>query len=297
MKLVIVSGMSGAGKTVALKQYEDLGYYCIDNLPLALVGPIVNRAARVAGSRYEKLAIGIDARESPKEISRFPSYLERFKSRGVETHVLFLRADDSVLVHRYSETRRRHPLAQGDVSLTEAIRMERELLAPIANCADATLDTSQKNLHELREDILGQVPGGGNGALSVLLMSFGFKNGVPEDADYVFDVRCLPNPHWEPTLRKLSGRDSAVAEWLEAQAAVTRMLRDIRQFLEGWLPEYQKQDRAYLTITIGCTGGQHRSVYLVERLAEAFRGRFDNVAVRHREARPEDGQHGTRGKG
>ncbi|HEY0973459.1 MAG TPA: RNase adapter RapZ [Solimonas sp.] len=283
MKLVIVSGLSGAGKTVALKQYEDLGYYCIDNLPLQLVGPIVARAYRAAGSRYEKLAIGIDARESPSEIGKFPKYLERLQSRGVETRVLFLRADDSVLVHRYSETRRKHPLAQNGVPLTEAIRLERSLLAPIANLADATIDTTHKNLHELREEILGQVPGGGNGKLSVLLMSFGYKNGVPEDADFVFDVRCLPNPHWEPTLRKLTGRDGAVATWLERHPAVDRMIRDLRQFLDHWLPEYQKQDRAYLTVAIGCTGGQHRSVYVVERLAEAFRGRFDNLSVRHRE--------------
>lgn len=283
MKLVIVSGLSGAGKTVALKQYEDLGYYCIDNLPLQLVGPIVARAFKVAESRYDKLAIGIDARESPKEIDKFPRYLERLKARGVETRVLFLRADDTVLVHRYSETRRKHPLAQGSIALTEAIRMERSLLAPIANLADATIDTSHKNLHELREEILGQIPGGGGGKLSVLLTSFGYKNGVPEDADFVFDVRCLPNPHWEPTLRKLNGRDGAVATWLERHPDVTRMISDLRQFLERWLPEYQKQDRAYLTIAIGCTGGQHRSVYIVERLAEAFRGRFDNLAVRHRE--------------
>ncbi|HEX4895481.1 MAG TPA: RNase adapter RapZ [Solimonas sp.] len=284
MKLVIVSGLSGAGKTVALKQYEDLGYYCIDNLPLQLVGPIVGRAFRVAEKRYDKLAIGVDARESPREIERFPRYLERLRERGVETHVLFLRADDAVLLHRYSETRRRHPLALGDVSLTEAIRNERALLAPIANLADAIIDTSHKNLHELREEILGQVPGGGGGRLSLLLLSFGYKNGVPDDADYVFDVRCLPNPHWEPTLRKLTGQDPAVAAWLDRHPPVERMLRDIRQLLDHWLPEFQKQDRAYLTVAIGCTGGQHRSVYLVERLRDHFLGRFDNLSVRHRDA-------------
>lgn len=285
MKLVIVSGLSGAGKTVALKQYEDLGYNCIDNLPLQLVGPIVARAFRAAGSRYDKLAIGIDARESPKEIAKFPKYLERLQARGVETRVLFLRADDSVLLHRYSETRRRHPLSQGDVSLTEAIHLERSLLAPISNLADAVIDTSHKNLHELREEILGQVPGGGNGKLSVLLLSFGYKNGVPEDADYVFDIRCLPNPHWEPTLRKLTGRDAAVAAWLDRHPTVERMYRDLRLFLGHWLPEYQKQDRAYLTIALGCTGGQHRSVYLVEKLAVDLREQYENLAVRHRELR------------
>lgn len=285
MKLVIVSGLSGAGKTVALKQYEDLGYYCIDNLPLQLVGPIVGRAFRVAETRYDRLAIGIDARESPKEIAKFPQYLERLRARGVETRVLFLRADDSALLQRYSETRRRHPLAQGEISLAEGIQMERKLLAPIANLADAVIDTSHKNLHELREEILSQVPGGGHGKLSVLLLSFGYKNGVPEDADYIFDVRCLPNPHWEPTLRKLTGRDEPVAHWLSAQPMVERMYQDISGFLSTWLPEYQKQDRAYLTVALGCTGGQHRSVYLAERLSRSLRAHYENLATRHRELR------------
>jgi UPF0042 nucleotide-binding protein len=283
MKLVIVSGLSGAGKTVALKQYEDLGYNCIDNLPLQLVGPMVTRAFRPTGSRYDKLAIGIDAREAPKEIAKFPKYLERLQAQGVETRVIFLRADDSVLLQRYSETRRRHPLAQGSVSLSEALLLERKLLAPIANLADAVIDTSHKNLHELREEILGQVPGGGHGKLSLLLLSFGYKHGVPEDADYVFDVRCLPNPHWEPTLRKLTGRDAAVVAWLERHPLVERMANDLGRLLENWLPEYQKQDRAYLTVALGCTGGQHRSVYLVEKLAARLRKHYENLAVRHRE--------------
>ncbi|MES0872593.1 RNase adapter RapZ [Sinimarinibacterium thermocellulolyticum] len=283
MKLIIVSGLSGAGKTVALKQYEDLGYYCIDNLPLALVGPISRRATRGADERYAKLAIGVDARESPREIARFPRYLERLRARGIQTRVLFLRADESVLLRRYSETRRSHPLARGNVSLQEAIRAEQQLLAPIASCADATIDTTGKNLHELREEIQAQVPGGGAGKLIVQLESFGFRNGLPDSADFVFDVRCLPNPHWEPTLRKLSGRDAAVAAWFEHHPEVQRMIRDLRDFLERWLPAFRKQDRAYLTIAIGCTGGQHRSVYVVERLAEALRANYEQLSVRHRE--------------
>ncbi|SFF48670.1 UPF0042 nucleotide-binding protein [Fontimonas thermophila] len=283
MKLVIVSGLSGAGKTVALKQYEDLGYYCIDNLPLQLVGPISRRALRAAESRYDKLAIGVDARESPKEIARFPRYLEYLRSRGIETRVVFLRAEEAVLLQRYSETRRRHPLARENLPLTEAIRAERELLAPIASLADATIDTTHKNLHELREEILSQVPGGGHGKLTVQLESFGYRNGVPDDADFVFDVRCLPNPHWEPTLRKLSGRDPAVAAWLERHGSVKRMIDDLRSFLDRWLPEYRRQDRAYLTIAVGCTGGQHRSVYVVEKLAETLRERYEQLTVRHRE--------------
>jgi UPF0042 nucleotide-binding protein len=283
MKLVVVSGMSGAGKTVALKQYEDLGYNCIDNLPLALVEPVVTRGLKAKDERYARLALGIDARESPREIKKFPKYLERLRSRGVETRVLFLRADDATLLRRYSETRRRHPLSGEQRSLSEAIALERALLEPISSLADATLDTTGKNLHELREEILGQVPGGGSGKLSVLFLSFGYKNGVPDDADYVFDVRCLPNPHWEPTLRKLTGRDAATVAWLERHPDVDRMFREIQQFLEHWLPEFHRQDRAYLTVAIGCTGGQHRSVYLAEKLGAAFKGRFDNSAVRHRE--------------
>lgn len=284
MKLVIVSGLSGAGKTVALKQYEDLGYYCIDNLPLQLVGPLAVRAVKKAEGRYKRLAVGIDAREAPSEIERFPRYLEKLRDQGIETRVVFLVADQATLLRRYSETRRKHPLSQDSgLALEEAIRLENKLLEPIANLADATIDTTGKNLHELREEILGQVPGGGVGKLSILLTSFGYKNGVPDGADFVFDVRCLPNPHWEPTLRKMSGRDPAVIAWLERHPDVGRMLRDIRQFLDSWLPEYRKQDRAYLTVAIGCTGGQHRSVYLVDRLEQAFRGRFDQISVRHRE--------------
>ena len=283
MKLVIVSGLSGAGKTVALKQYEDLGYYCIDNLPLALVGPLSLRALREAGKRYERLAIGIDAREIPQEIQKFPKYVEKLHARGVQTRVLFLTAHEQVLLHRYSETRRKHPLSDDKTSLMEAIAQEMQLLEPIASIADSTIDTSTLNLHELREKILGEVPGGGAGKLAVTLMSFGFKNGTPADADFIFDVRCLPNPHWEPTLRKLSGLEPACAAWLERFPEVNRMFNDIRQFLEHWLPEYQKQDRAYLTVALGCTGGKHRSVYLVDRLSQLFRDRYEHLAIKHRE--------------
>ncbi|TJY56690.1 RNase adapter RapZ [Sinimarinibacterium sp. CAU 1509] len=283
MKLVIVSGLSGAGKTVALKQYEDIGYHCIDNLPLLLLGPLSRHGLKSADERYERLAISVDARESPQQIARFPRYLQRLHDRGIQTHVLFLRADTTVLLQRYSETRRRHPLAHGDVTLADAIELEQSLLSPIANLADATIDTTLKNLHGLREEILSQVPGGGSGKLSIQFESFGFRNGIPTDADFVFDVRCLPNPHWEPELRALSGRDAPVAAWLGRDPAVVRMVDDIRGFLDRWLPELRKQDRAYLTIAIGCTGGQHRSVFVVETLAADYAERLDQITVRHRE--------------
>lgn len=295
MKLVIVSGLSGAGKTVALKQYEDLGYYCIDNIPLALVGPLALRAIRRTEKRYERLAIGIDARESPQEIAKFPKYVEKLHARGVETRVVFLTAQAQDILHRYSETRRKHPLSDERTSLTEAIAKEALLLEPIAGIADTIIDTSGLNLHELREKVLGEVPGGGPGKLAVTLMSFGFKHGIPAEADFVFDVRCLPNPHWEPTLRKLNGLDAACAAWLERHPEVRKMLADLRGFLEHWLPEYRKQDRAYLTVAIGCTGGKHRSVYLVDHLAPLFRDRFETFNVKHRELWTGNERRQTRG--
>lgn len=284
MQLVIISGLSGAGKTVALKQYEDIGYYCIDNLPLALVSNMAERTLQTMETRYERLAVGIDARESPQEIELFPKYLDSLRERGVEIRVLFLNADEQVLLHRYSDTRRKHPLSDEKTSLLEAIRREVRLLEPISNTADAIINTSRLNLHELREKVLEQTPSASGNKLSVQLMSFGFKHGTPADADFVFDVRCLPNPHWDPALRGLTGRDAAVAEWLEAQPSVRRMRADIRTFLEHWMPEYQKQDRAYLTVAVGCTGGKHRSVYLVEQLAKDFGDRFEHIIIKHRES-------------
>lgn len=292
MQLIIVSGLSGAGKTVALKQYEDLGYYCIDNIPLALVAPMALRALRKMEKRYELLAVGVDARESPEEIRQFPKYLDKLRARGINTHVVFLHAHEQTILQRYAETRRKHPLSNQHTPLIEAIQRESQLLEPIANVADATFDTTAFNLHELREKILEEIPGGGGGKLSVQLLSFGFKNGTPVDADYVFDVRCLPNPHWEPSLRALNGRDAGVADWLERHAEVGKMLTDIHQFLDHWLPEYRKQDRAYVTIAIGCTGGQHRSVYLVEKLAERLRGSYDHLIVKHREVWDGPGRRG-----
>lgn len=282
MKLVVVSGLSGAGKTVALRQYEDLGWYCIDNIPLDFVEPLVAHALINDEPRYARMAIGVDARESPTQIAYFPDHLESLRTRGVDVDVLFLTASDEIILKRYSETRRKHPLSDEQTSLVEAIYLERALLAPIANAADVTLDTTRLNLHELRSAIDSRMPGN-SPKLSVLFLSFGFKNGMPDGADYVFDVRCLPNPHWVPELRPLNGRDPAIAEYLSAQPEVTAMQDDIGRFLDRWLPTYEAQDRAYVTIAIGCTGGQHRSVYLVEQLAPHFKKRFAQVVIKHRE--------------
>jgi UPF0042 nucleotide-binding protein len=284
VKLVIVSGLSGAGKTVALKQYEDLGYYCIDNIPLALIGTMIGRMLSTAdASRYERLALGIDARESPSVIKRFPQQLARLRARGVDVTVVFLTATDDVILQRYSETRRTHPLADDKTPLVEAIGLERRLLAPIADIADDPIDTSGMNLHELREAIHGRLPEALQGKLAVLFLSFGFKNGVPSGCDFLFDIRCLPNPHWDPALKGLTGRDPAVIRWLEVRDDVQRMEHDIRGFLDKWLPHFRSQDRAYVTIGVGCTGGRHRSVYLVDRLAAHFRQEFDAVIVKHKE--------------
>lgn len=282
MKLVVVSGLSGAGKTVALRQYEDLGWYCIDNIPLDFVEPLVAHALINDEPRYARMAIGVDARESPTQIAYFPDHLESLRTRGVDVDVLFLTASEEIILKRYSETRRKHPLSDEQTSLVEAINIERALLAPIANAADMTLDTTRLNLHELRSAIDSRMPGSTR-KLSVLFLSFGFKNGMPDGADYVFDVRCLPNPHWVPELRPLNGRDPAIAEYLSTQPEVTAMQEDITRFLDRWLPTYEAQDRAYVTIAIGCTGGQHRSVYLVEQLAPHFKKRFAQVVIKHRE--------------
>jgi len=283
MRLVIVSGLSGAGKTVALKQYEDRGYYCIDNIPLDLVQPLLTHAVDNPGPRYRKLALGIDARCDPLEIERFPAVLDSLRGQAIDVHVLFLTADDNVILRRYNETRRRHPLSNAEVSLLDAIRLERRLLKPIADLADVPLDTTHLNLYELRAAVGARLPEPGTHGLSLLFLSFGFKNGGPEGADFVFDARVLPNPHWVPDLRALTGRDAPVIDYFKSQTLVSQFLDDTRAYLERWLPAFEAQDRPYVTVAIGCTGGQHRSVYLAERLGQAFAGRFEQVVVKHRE--------------
>jgi RNase adapter protein RapZ len=283
MRLVIISGLSGTGKTVALKQYEDLGYYCIDNIPLDLVQPLIAHAVSHPEPRYEQFAIGVDARANPSEIKSFPEVLNALRGQGVDVHVLFLTADDEVILRRYNETRRKHPLTGPEVPLADAVRLERRLLQPIADLADDSLDTSAMNLHDLRSALHARQPEAGSGRLVVLFLSFGYKNGLPDGADFVFDARSLPNPHWVPELRALTGRDEPVAQYLESRHETVALLDDIRTFLARWLPSFQEQDRSYLTVAVGCTGGQHRSVYLVEQLASSFQGRFGQVIAKHRE--------------
>lgn len=283
MKLVIVSGLSGSGKSVALHTLEDLGYYCIDNLPVNLLEAFATQLAEATDPRQELAAVGIDARTHPGGLQRFPDMLRRLGEQDIDYEILFLHAEEDTLLKRFSETRRKHPLSRQGLSLADAIGLERQLLDPIASNADVYIDTSRTNVHQLRDLIHQRVANKTAETLSLLFESFGYKHGVPVDADFVFDARCLPNPHWDPQLRPYTGKDRPVAEYLENEPMVGKMLADLTNFLETWIPRFQEDKRSYLTIAIGCTGGQHRSVYLTERLATHFRLHHENVVTRHRE--------------
>jgi UPF0042 nucleotide-binding protein len=276
VQVILVSGLSGSGKSIAIAVLEDVGYYCVDNLPLAMLQPLVDYLQREG---HERIAIAIDARSSAS-FAQLPQIAEDLRNQGADLRVIFLEAKTLTLVQRFSETRRRHPLSSDTVSLQEAIQLEREMLAEIAPLAHR-IDTSDLSASALRlwiKDLIGQ----DRSRLTLLFESFGFKHGIPLDADLVFDVRCLPNPHYVAELRPLTGRDQPVKDFLEASPNAMALLADIRGFVENWLPCFIRDHRAYLTVAIGCTGGQHRSVYFAETLAAAFRER-EQVLVRHRE--------------
>ncbi len=275
MRLIVISGQSGSGKSVALRAMEDAGFFCIDNLPADLVGETV---AHLEAGGYGDVAMSIDAR-SAKNLEGVATTLRRLSTR-LDVRVVFLEAKHGTLLKRFSETRRRHPLNTGDRSLRECIDDERELLQPIAAMAHHR-DTSDLSANGLREWIRRFV-GLSRATFTLVFESFGFKQGVPLDADLVFDMRCLPNPHYDPELRPLTGLDEAVARFIEAQPRAMVMLEDIQAFLEEWLPCYQQDNRSYFTVGLGCTGGQHRSVYFAEKLARRFDQRYQ-VLVRHRE--------------
>lgn len=283
MKLIIISGLSGSGKSVALHTLEDLGFYCIDNLPVGLLGEFGRHITETGPRSGERYAVGIDARNNPDDLARFPQILDELAERGIHSEILYLEAARDTLIRRFSETRRRHPLSNDQVPLAEAIALEAKLLAPILARADLTIDTTQTTLHQLRELVRERLDQRTEGRLSLLFLSFGYKHGVPRDADYVFDVRCLPNPHWEPVLRPQTGRDVDVRAYLDAQPPVERMYGQIRDFVGDWLPSFERENRSYLTVAIGCTGGQHRSVYIAERLGRHFEQHHQHVLVRHRE--------------
>ncbi|MDX1498567.1 MAG: RNase adapter RapZ [Woeseiaceae bacterium] len=282
-RLIVVSGLSGSGKSVALHVLEDLGYYCVDNLPAALLKAVVDEVT--AGDEFTSrlLAVGLDARNRPKDLASLPTLIRELREQGVYTEVLFLQADDDVLLKRYSETRRRHPLAVHGTALRAAIAEERAVLTEVINSADLVIDTSWTSIYELADTIRERVDQRQIGTLSVLIQSFGFKHGIPADADFVFDLRSLPNPYWTVKLRGLTGQDREVSEFLEAQPAFIAMYEDITGFLERWIPEYDRVNRGYLTVALGCTGGQHRSVYMAEKLVAALREKHEPVLIRHNE--------------
>jgi UPF0042 nucleotide-binding protein len=275
--------MSGSGKSTVLNVLEDQGFYCVDNLPVALLGSFVAEMAERDDAVRKGAAVGIDARSSIDELRRFAEYREAARIPGVACELLFLDADDDVLLKRFSETRRKHPLSDDATSLAEAIQRERELLEPFSASADLRLDTTRTNLHQLRDQVTQSLVGGDEAGMAVLFESFGFKHGHPNDADFVFDLRCLPNPHWVADLRALTGRDQGVIEFLQGKEDVESMFADISHFLSQWIPRFEAENRSYLTVAVGCTGGQHRSVYMAERLQRYFSKVFQRVQVRHRE--------------
>lgn len=291
MRLVIISGLSGSGKSVALHVLEDLGYYCIDNMPAALLKSLLDEISRM-GDGSSGVAVGVDARNRRQDLERLPELIDELRRHGIQTDLLFLQASDEILLKRYSETRRRHPLDRHGTALRTAIASERELLGQVINAADLIIDTSRTSVYELAEIIRRRVGPREEHMLSVLIQSFGYKHGIPPDADFVFDLRSLPNPYWQQELRALTGHDDAVIRFLDAQPAFVRMYEDILAFLLRWIPEYVSFHRAYLTIAIGCTGGQHRSVCMAEKLAKALKEHHAPVLTRHNElpARRDDGE-------
>ncbi len=278
MKFFVVSGLSGAGKTIALHSLEDMGVYCIDNLPIALL-PALAAQAPVLEIEHKSIAVGIDTRTT----DNMEMLLAAFEQMQIPYEIVFLDASDAVLIKRYSETRRKHPLTTPELALAEAIHLERSLLEPIAARANIRIDTSQMNVHQLRDMLRQYVGADSEQNLSLLLQSFGYKHGIPQDADFIFDVRCLPNPHWQLELRPLTGKDPAVIDFLQRQSKVQLLLQQLSQFLMTWIPDFIEDNRRYITIAIGCTGGQHRSVYVVEQLAKLLRQTYKGLQVRHRE--------------
>lgn len=277
-KLVILSGRSGSGKTIALHALEDQEFYCIDNLPLSMMVDLVDKLSQ----HHDQLAVSIDARAVPDDLADFDSVYQQLKQSSYDTEVIFLDADDATLLKRFSETRRRHPLTQSGLSLREAISKETALLESIRLAADLNIDSSILNVHQLRDMISSRV-NNQESSLDLMFISFGFKHGIPSDADFVFDARCLPNPYWDESLRAMSGKDKPVQEYLADNGRVQEFFWQIKVFLHTWLPRFETDNRSYLTVAIGCTGGQHRSVYMAESLAEHFRTEHAKVTVRHRE--------------
>jgi RNase adapter protein RapZ len=283
MRLIIVSGRSGSGKSTALDVLEDNGFYCIDNLPAGLLPDLAERTLMHTELLHPQIAVSIDARNLPSQLKRFPELLADVRARHIQCDVIYLDADDETLLKRFSETRRRHPLTNESRSLAEAIADESLLLGPITDLADLKIDTTRLNLYQLRDSLKLRLLNQPEPGTAFLVESFGFKRGMPVDADLVFDVRCLPNPYWKPDLRDFSGLDQPVVEYLSSQPDVEEMYQDIFSYLNKWLPRFAASNRAYVTVAIGCTGGHHRSVYLANRLGDALKPILKNVQTRHRD--------------
>jgi UPF0042 nucleotide-binding protein len=290
MRLIIISGRSGSGKSAALNVLEDQGFYCIDNLPLGLLAALIEQAQQ---QKYrpavdnevslQRLAVSIDARNAAQDMGQFPTILSSIKQGPFKAEVLYLDAHKDTLMQRFSSTRRKHPLTNNDTSLDEALASENTLLHSISDLADLSLDTTHLSVHELRSLIKLRISNKKSADMALLFQSFGFKHGIPIDADLVFDVRNLPNPYWDPSLRQFTGKDPEIIAFLQQEELVQEMLSDIKNYLVKWLPSFEQANRSYMTVAIGCTGGHHRSVFISEALTKLFTAQFDNVQVRHRE--------------
>lgn len=283
MKLFIVSGLSGSGKTIALHTLEDAGYYCVDNLPVGLLSDFVTTMKNNKPAIYDLVAVAVDARCGIDDMGHFDHILQDIKAQDIEVEILFFTSRVEKLLTRFNETRRKHPLTQKGIPLVEAIHMERDILKIISSNADLTIDTSDLNVHQLRHIINYRLMHDNHETMSILIQSFGFKHGLPADTDFMFDVRCLPNPHWEDHLRPYTGKDQPVIEYLEGFSEVQEMQDSIVKFLDHWIPCFEKEGRSYMTISIGCTGGQHRSVYLAQKIKSQLQKKHENVSLRNRE--------------
>lgn len=282
MKLVVISGRSGSGKSTALDLLEDLGFYCIDNLPVGLLQNLLDQI-QSGQSQMSSVAVSIDARNIQADLANFSDIINQLDRKQCQLEIIYLDAHSDTLLTRFSATRRKHPLTGPDIPLLEAIDREKHVLQHIADMADLTVDTTHLSMHQLRSMIKERVVQKQGADMSLLFESFGFKHGIPKDSDLVFDVRCLPNPYWDPTLRQFTGQDPQIQTFLKDDPHVNDMFDDIQSFLKKWLPQFEANNRTYMTVSIGCTGGQHRSVYMAERLFAAYQDEFSNVQLRHRE--------------
>ena len=281
IRVVVLTGLSGAGKTVALRAFEDLGFYCVDNLPTGLLPALYQSLTASSRDLPRGIAVGVDIR-SRGDLERMPEVLSQLAAAGADAELAFLESSDAVLLKRYASSRRRHPLSDNGRSLIDAIAEERRRMRPLRAIANRAIDTSERNVHQLRRQIATEY-GAATGELTLMFESFAYGHGLPADCDFVFDARCLPNPHWNPELRPFSGLDAPVREFLDGQDLVVQYVAEIREFLDAWLPRFESENKGYLTVAIGCTGGRHRSVYIAERLAEHYRAQRDQVLSFHRE--------------